>query len=159
MATDITLILEAVKGAVEGAYPGIPVIVKAAGATEGGKAPQPGWTPGTALPCFIVSELAAEKVDEVPSFQNVSLGYPVVVEYCKSAAPKNWADDPDIRDKRIALEDLLYRIGVSGVPASVFDVRFGSLPVYQPNGAGDVVCSGVLLLYTLNHTRPGRAVP
>ncbi len=156
MAQDITLILEAVKTAIEGAYPAIPAIVKAAAATEGGKAPSPGWTPGTALPCFIISELAAEKVDEVASFQNVTLGYPVVIEYCKSAAPKNWADDPDVRDKRVELEDLLYRIGVAGVPASVFDVRFSSLPVYQPNGASDVVCSGILMLYTLNHLRPGR---
>lgn len=155
MPAEITEILDAVKVALETAYPDIPVRVKAKPATEPGKLPAPGYTVGSKIPCFIVTEWNAERVDESASFELITLGYPVTIEYLKAAAPENWADDPDVRTKRIELEDLLYRNGVAGVPANVFDVRFATLPVYQSNEAENAVASGVVFVYTLQRARPG----
>lgn len=155
MSAEITQILDAVKTALEGAYPTIPVLVKANPATGSGRNPMPGWTPGSALPCFVVTEIGEERVDQSASFELITLGYPVTIEYLKAGAPQNWADDPEVRTKRIELEDLLYQNGVAGIPSNVFDTRFATLPVYQPNEAQDVVASGIVIVYTLNRPRPG----
>lgn len=155
MSAPITVILNAVEAALVAAYPDIPVRVKAKAATEPGKFPAPGYTVGSKIPCFIVTEGDAERVDESASFEVITLGYPVTVEYLKAAAPENWADDPDVRDKRLELEEMFYESGVPGIPSSVFDVRFASLPIYRPNEAENAVASGVVLVYTLQRTRPG----
>lgn len=146
--------MDAIKTALLAEYPTIPVLIKAASAGAPGKIPQPGWTAGSQVPCFCISELDAEKVDQSATFELITLGYPVVVEFVKSSAPKGWLDDPDVRTKRIELEDLLYTNGLAGIPANVFDVRFGTLPVYAGNAAEDVVISAVVLTYTLTRARP-----
>ncbi len=152
---DITTILTSVQAAIAQQFPAIPVLVKAAPAIAGGKAPQSGWTPGSALPCFVVSEAEAEQCDTAATFETVTLHYPVQVEYLKSAAPKSWPDDPDIRSMRVALEYLLYQPGVTGMPNNVCDIRFSTKPPYSPNESGNVVASGIVVNYLIWLRRPG----
>ena len=157
MAADITDIMAALETAVRGAFPAVEtVLVRAAPATHPGKMPMPGWTPGTALPCFCISEMPEERIDAVGSFGLYSVGFPVAVEYVKSGSPQNWADDTDVRDKRQSLIDLLY-VGkpnaLAGMVSTVFDVRLTPLPVYAANEAGTAVASGIVLTYTLTRVR------
>lgn len=153
----VTQILDAVRAVIVEAWPDVPCIVKAVDPTHADPVVAAGYTPGTTLPCFIVASPGAEKVDESASFELISLGVPCIVSYCKSGAPKNWASDPDIRRKRIQLEDLLYRNTLAGFPSSVFDGRFQTLEVYQSGAAKDIVVSPVVAVYTFTRARPGAA--
>lgn len=153
MPAEITTIMGVIQTTLAAAYPNTAILVKAAPASHSGRTPMPGWTQGNPLPSFVISEIDQEKIDEVPSFGFVSWGFPVVVEYAKTAPPQNWLDDPDVRTMRSALQDMFFKMGVAGMPANVFDVRLTMLPVYQPNEGGSVVISGVMLTYTLIRPR------
>jgi hypothetical protein len=151
---DITTILAVVNSALATLFPSVPVLVKAADATSDLKAPQPGWTDGSALPCFVVSEPKAEPYDTAATFETITVSYPVSVEYCKSAAPQNWADDPEVRSMRLKLLTTFYQLAREGVPRNVFDIRPKETLPYKPNGAANVVASGVVIMYTLWLPRP-----
>lgn len=155
MPADITTILNAMKAALEAAYPTISVLVKAKPAHEPGKAPMPGWMPGDPCPAHVLSAIDAETPDESASFEQITLGYPVVLEAVFDAAPQPWDDNPDVRTRRVELEYLFYQNGVAGMPANAFDVRYKPLPVYAGNPEETVMISAQMFTYTINLPRPG----
>lgn len=153
---DITTILNVIQNTLLNQFPSVPCLVKAKSATEGGKVPQPGWTPGSALPVFVVSEGDPEIVDSAANFEFITLSYPVVIEYLKSAAPKSWEDDPEIRAVRIAFLELFYRGNLPNIPKNVFDIRpREQRPPYAPAGADSVAATAITIVYTLWLQRPG----
>ncbi len=158
MPADITTILNAMKSALESAYPTVPVLVKARDAAGSGKVPAPGWMPGDPVPAHVLSELEAETIDSSGTFELVTVTYPVVVEAVFTGAPQPWNDDPDVRQRRIELMNLFYRNDVAGFPSNCFDSRYQPLPVYAGNDKGTVMISGQKFDFTIDLARPGADV-
>ena len=80
---DATEILEAVEAELADLYPDL----AAAGAiylrkreAANGRQLFGGWSEGMKLPCVIVSEGEPEPIDKYGGFEEVSVGYPVLVE-------------------------------------------------------------------------------
>ena len=163
MPTDATLILAAVKSALVAAYPAIPVKTSKRSAV-GGKPARGGWTPGYPSACFVISCDAAENVDKCGSFEHVSVGYAVAVEYVKPAqatvagavdtGAAAVVEDQDVREKRDAMRDALYKT-LAAVPGC-FDTRTRSLSPYDQSGDGGAVLlvSGEEFTFTTVVPRP-----
>jgi len=161
IATDI---LAAVKAAMLAAFPGSAVRTSkrrvAAGENKKG-----GWSQGYPTTCFVISCPDPEEVDKAATFERMSLGFAVCVEYVKPAqakvenavddGPATVVEDPDVREKRETIRNTLYRTltAVDGV----FDTRTRSLPVYEQTAEGGAVLlvSGELFTFTASVPRPG----
>lgn len=160
---DVTIVLAAVKSALAAAYPTVPVKTSKRTAA-GGRPQQGGWAPGYPAPCFVLSSATAEAIDKVPSFEHVSVGYRIVVEYVKPAqaavadavdtGPAPVVEDEDVREKREAIRDALYKT-LAAVPG-FFDTRTESLLPYDQTGDGNaaLLVSGEAFTFTTTIPRP-----
>jgi hypothetical protein len=123
-----------------------------------------GWTPGYPETCFVVTCGDAEEIDKVGSFEHVSVGYRVLVEYVKparaavtnavDAGPETVVEDPDVRDKRQAIRRALYVSPFPGLPPG-FHVSHMPRPAYEEMGDGGTVLlvSGELFLVVIVEPR------
>jgi hypothetical protein len=155
---DATQLIDAVVAQLEDLYPGVPVY-KSKRQAANGRPPLGGWTEGYALPCFVVSEGDAEKIDEDGGFEEVSVRYPILVEYLKAAEakvgvaqtkPSTVLEDPAIRDVRQAVRRRLYKPFLQGVStAEIIDISETQKPVYETTttGGGRAVVSGQTFAY------------
>lgn len=132
MAADATDILNAVAGALTAAFPAVRVVVRKGQPGPTPESPLAGLGPADGLPAFVLSCAGPEPTETSPSFEHVSVGYPVDIAYVKDAEadPGRDVEDPDIREKRAAVRDLLYRPRLSGA-ARVFHTKYAAGRVYR----------------------------
>ncbi len=132
MAADATDILEAVRLALEAAFPAVLVRVRKGKPGPGMESPLCGLAAGDALPAFVLSCQGPEECETSPSFEHVSVRYPVHVAYVKDAeaAPGRTVEDPDVRETRRAVRGLLYRPYLPGA-TRVFHAGYAAGPVYS----------------------------
>jgi hypothetical protein len=116
MSADATVILAAVKTALESAYPTIPVRVRKGRPGPGMESPLCGLKAGDDGTVFVVSCAGPEPTETQATFEHVSVNYPVNVSYVKpaEASPGLHEDDDDTRQKRAAIRNLLYRPTLTG---------------------------------------------
>jgi len=127
-ATDVLAGGEAVLTAL---YPGVPVRVRRGPPAAAGGKPDAGWQAGDPSTCFVLS-LAAEDVEEqLSTFEEVLVKFPLRVDYVRPSPPASWKDDPDVREKRDAILAALYRPRLTGV-AGVVHVGTRAGDPYQP---------------------------
>jgi len=110
-----TALLAAVKAALVALYPAIRVEILRR-PIEGGRADAEaieGYKP----PLLIVSMSEDEEVDGVGGFEEVSMSYPVRIDYLTVTAPgqDKWRDDPDVRAKRKEIRQALYKLPLGGL--------------------------------------------
>ena len=156
----MTTALDAVAAALAALYPDVPVRVRKLPAA-GAEALKGGWTPGFPLPCFVVSGQDAEDVDEFGTFELVSVGYKVLVEYVKAAAaavpsggvPAEGAEDSDVRDKRAAVRGRLYTSPLGTLPPLI-DLKNVPRVAYESAGGGKAWSSGQLFVFGVYEGRP-----
>lgn len=131
MAADATDILAAVEAALAAAFPAVPVRVRKGRPGPGMESPLCGLTAADPTPVFVVSGQDAEPTETQPSFEHVSVGYPVGVAYVKAAEarPGRVEEDPEVRDVRAAVRRLLYRPRLAGA-AQVRHCGIAEGPVY-----------------------------
>jgi hypothetical protein len=165
MPSDASLVLAAVKAALNAVYPDSEVAVRtskrpAAGARNG----LGGLQAGLPLPAFVVS--ATDEVNEALStFEHVCVMYAVTLEYVKAAQAKVTGavdagasplvvEDEDVREKRAAMRQALYPT-LSAVPGA-FHTKAESLPPYEatPEGQATALVSGERFTYYLMEARP-----
>jgi hypothetical protein len=163
MPADATNILAAVKAALGAVYSTISVQTSKRRAAEG-KPLEGGWTPGYPETCFVVTCGDAEEIDKVGTFEHVSVGYRVLVEYIKpsqqtvtdavDAGPVTVVEDPDVRDKRQAIRRALFVSPMPGFSAG-FHVGHMAKPPYEQmaDGGAVLLVSGELFLVILNEAR------
>ncbi len=132
MAADATTILAAIEAALLAAYPAVRVVVRKGEPGPGMESPLCGLAPGDALPAFVLSCSGPEAAETSPSFEHVSVGYPVNVAYVKDAEanPGRTVEDPDVRAKRDGIRNLLYRPHLTGA-TQVFHTGYKPGPVYR----------------------------
>ncbi len=138
IATDL---LTAVENELKGRYPDIEVKVR-----KGIPGPDPaeataGWVPGDASMLLVVSCGEPEEADSEGCFEEVSLFYPIRVDYVKPNPPGTWQDDPDVRTKRQEIFELLYR-QFTGLPPQFADISTFAARPYGPGGGSTHVSAG-----------------
>lgn len=163
---EVTAVLAAVKAALSTAFPAGTPVHTAKRQAAGGKQQQGGFPFGGKLPALVVSCNEPEEVDRVMSFEHVSLGFVVTVEYVKSAqavpagvtptAAPTALEDPGLRDVRDLIRSTLYRTIGAAVP-SAFDTRHKALPPYESTAEDQarVLVSGEEFTFTVLVPRPG----
>ena len=166
VTADGTVLLNAVQTAILGLYnPSIPTIISREEASRGKPKRLTGWTAGYPSTCFILSLNGPEEVDGTlgATFENMVVRYWVAAEYLKpieqaipnnSGGPPGVLDDPDVRNKRFDLLNLLYTQYVTGV-SNLFDTRAKPGPVYQQTLDDRVITSMCKYLFDLHNPRPG----
>ncbi len=152
MSSDATQILAAVVSELAALYPDLDadgaIYVKKREAAHG-KQLWGGWTQGMKLPCLIVTEGVPEPIDKYGSFDEVSVGYPILIEYAKATAakvpsgdtPTEGAEDSDIRDNRQTTRRTIYRPALPGL-TFIIDVEMTSKPPYEIGGGNVGTVSG-----------------
>lgn len=160
MEPDATLILEQIAAELADLYPTIEVKIRKRESANG-KQLFGGWTEGFPLPCLVVSEGTPEPIDKYGSFEEISVGYPVLVEYVKataanvpgSATPTEGAEDQDIREKRQQIRQRLYKPALAPLPFIV-DVDMISKPPYDIGASKNAVVSGQIYRFETWEVRP-----
>lgn len=133
MASNATLIMNAMPGFLAGLYDDIPTVLTKNKPDPDPSSPLAGWRPGIATTCFVVDVEDPEPVDNgIASFEEIFVRYEMTISYVKPAAaePGRWDEDSDIRDKRQTIRDAIYKPTFAPVNG-IFDVRYSSDKVYE----------------------------
>ena len=132
MPADANVILDAIGAALRTAYPDVTLIVRKGEPGPGMESPLCGLAAGDALPAFVLSCSGPEESETSPSFEHVSMRYPVNIAYVKDAEanPGRTVEDPDVREKRAGVRNLLYRPHLTGA-ARVFHTGYKPGKVYR----------------------------
>lgn len=160
MPSDMTQVINAIVAEVEDLYPTIPVFrSKRPGVS---KPPgDAGWNLGTVSTAFVVSGIESENVDSTGTFEQVSVGYKVLIEYIKpaekvvtgeSGRPPRVAEDSDVRDVRQAIRRRIYKPQLGAIP-SVSNVSNRPSAAYDWAGGNTLVASGQLFEFELYENR------
>lgn len=161
---DVTAVFAAVKDALASAFPGVP-FHQGKRHAAGEKHQQGGFPFGGMLPAIVVSCPDPEQVDGVPSFEHMSLGYRVVVEYVKSAqampagaaavAAPTAIEDDELRGVRDLIRNTLYRT-IRATVSNAFDTRHKALRPYDATGEDQarLLVSGEEFTFTTMVPRP-----
>lgn len=162
MSADATDLMDAVAAELADLYPTIPVYTSKRSASRD-RYPMGGYQPGYASTCFVVSMADAEPIDDIGSFEEVSVGYPIVVEYIKPAMQKvtgstsgnpSVVEDPDIRDKRKAIRQRLYKPRIAAI-GTIVDIKHTNLrPGDTVADNKPLVVAGQVFTFTLWESRP-----
>lgn len=152
---DATNILNAVAAELATLYPAMANAIKIRKREAvGGRQQFGGWTEGFPLPCLVVSSEDGEPIDDYGTFEDVSVGYSVLVEYVKAVAakvpsgdtPAEGAEDSDVRDFRAAIRFQLYSPQLTGLPVAINVVEVNK-GIYELVGGGKALSSGQIFTY------------
>lgn len=168
VTADATVLLTAVRTAIAGLgyEPAIPCVNPSKEEAGIGRARKAGWTAGYPATCFVLSLNGPEEVDDNlgTTFEYMVNRYWVAVEYLKpieqaivdnQTGPPAVLDDPDVRNKRFDLINLLYTQYLTGV-SNLYDTRVKPGKVYQQIDADQrIVTSMCKYLFLLHNPRPG----
>jgi hypothetical protein len=161
MPADMTSVLDAIESELNTLYPTIPVIQSKRAANDG-SAKDAGLNIGSPLTCFVISGDETENVDEEGTFDLVSVGYSILIEYIKPAEqqvtsipnrPPRVVEDSDVRDKRQAIRQLIYKPQLTGSLGVVGNVKNRPATPYQTAGGDMALCSGQVFEFELYETR------
>lgn len=160
MPADMTQVIDAVVTELEDLYPTIPVFKSKRPSVS--KPPgDAGWNLGSVSTCFVVSGLDDENVDSTGTFEQVSVGYKVLIEYIKPAEkvvtgeagrPPRVAEDLDVRNKRQEIRRRIYKPQLGAIP-SVSNVANRPKVAYDWAGGNTLVASGQLFEFELYEER------
>lgn len=160
MPADMTQVIDAIAAEVADLYPTI-AIIKSKRPSVSKPPGDAGWNLGTASTAFVISGLETENVDATGTFEEVSVGYKVLIEYIKPAEktvagetgrPPRVAEDPDVRDKRQAIRRRIYKPQLGSIP-SVSNVANRPSVAYDWTGGTTLVASGQLFEFELYEPR------
>lgn len=142
MSADASLVLAGVAVEIAAIYPGTALYVVKRPVT-GNKPPNGGFNPAWTLPCFVLSANEPEGIDDDGDFEEVSVKYPVMVEYLKAASVVTgtgtdplYLEDSAVRDVRQAVRQRLYKPRLTTLPTTMFNVMMRPGKVYEMTGAG-----------------------
>lgn len=122
VATDI---LEAVKAALEAEFPGVPVRVRKRGVSPDVD-PFGGYNAGDPKEMFIVSAASPEAVDDLGTFEHVSVRYEATVAHVRRTDLQRTEDDAGVRQSRERIRGALHRASDARFPGVLTGYRFRS---------------------------------
>lgn len=149
---DASQVRDAVAAVLAGLYPTIPLQKRKGKPGPDPKASLAGYVPGDSSTGLVVAGQDPEEIDKYGNFEEVSVGYPVIVAYVKPNPSGGWQDDDDIRAKRAEIRAALYKPALPGL-AQVFDVETKALRPYEDVG-GTLVFTAWLYTFTCSEARP-----
>lgn len=160
MPADASTLLSDVAAELADLYPALPIVVRKREAANGRQL-QGGWNLGERLPCLVVSSGDDEQVDEHGTFEEVSVGYAVLVEYVKAAAaavpggatPTEAAEDSDVRDRRQAIRRRLYKPRLASLPL-ISNVTLRPRKPYEMAGQEKAISTGQVFTFETYESRP-----